>query len=217
MFCNKCGNKLEENAIFCGNCGAKVYKKNEFQTSMQPLPKINHETAGVATPLTAEDLSIDSVEMVVSIEKAAGRAYSKIRVPVLVDNLEMGKVLNGEISTYKISSGSHCIKIGSVRIWVNIPQGATLINLNFKWGPNVKPEIVCSQDRFVTKLSEIEGKTERQLCILYAIISCLIPIAGAIGFFSFKKTYPKVAKIAGIFTIIGLVVNAILIVLVSSL
>ena len=29
MFCRKCGNKLNDNAIFCDQCGVKIEKDNE--------------------------------------------------------------------------------------------------------------------------------------------------------------------------------------------
>ena len=48
----------------------------------QSLAKVNDETAGVVTPLAEGDSSIDidSVEMVVSIERTEGRVYSKSRI-----------------------------------------------------------------------------------------------------------------------------------------
>lgn len=43
MFCPKCGNKVNEDAAFCGNCGAKVYESVECKTSTQPMSKTNNE------------------------------------------------------------------------------------------------------------------------------------------------------------------------------
>lgn len=207
MFCPKCGNKVKEDAVFCENCGAKVYENVGHQTSMQHLPGGNRKTVDAVTPLTAGDSSIDSVEMVVSIEKVEGRAYAKIKSPVVVDNIKIGEVPNGETATYKISSGQHCIKIGAVCIWVDIPQGNAFINLNFKWGPKVKPEIVCQQERFVTRSSEMDSNVERQIGLEYApacaLMGFFVPLVGVILFFSLKKTYPKVAKIAGFSALVG--------------
>lgn len=50
---------------------AKVHENVEHQATTQSLAKVDHETAGVVTPLAEGDSSIDidSVEMVVSIER----------------------------------------------------------------------------------------------------------------------------------------------------
>ncbi len=54
MFCQKCGHKLEDGALFCGNCGApqatstqkqsKPIPLNEQLTAGQPVPKTNNST-----------------------------------------------------------------------------------------------------------------------------------------------------------------------------
>ena len=48
MFCPKCGNQLEENALFCSSCGAKM---EDFQTAAEATPE---ETPAQETPVASE-------------------------------------------------------------------------------------------------------------------------------------------------------------------
>lgn len=199
MFCGQCGNKLEEDAIFCPYCGTKVYENDECQTSTQSPPKIIRETIEAAVPLTGAYPFGNTVTMVVSIENIEGRS-SKNKMAVLVDNQHIGEVLNGETATYKIVSGTHCIKIGTklgmCSIFVNIPPGTAYINLNYKWGAllEVKPEIVCQQENFVTKVSEIDSDSERQIGLFCAILGVSCGLISLIWFFPLRKIYPEAAK-----------------------
>ena len=46
MFCKNCGSPLDDNASFCGNCGAKVN-----QEKAQAEPSSNKETPKAVMPL----------------------------------------------------------------------------------------------------------------------------------------------------------------------
>lgn len=156
MFCHKCGNQISEGAAFCHKCGTKtVVDEPTQQVSVSP-----------PTTLPAEpqpQSSVDSIELFVSIAKVEGRAFSKLKFPVFIDNTQIGELPNGGTSAYKITSGQHCIKIGSTSIWINIPKGSNPITLNLQWGVNIKPEIVCPQSHLVTKPSETEKITTQAL------------------------------------------------------
>lgn len=222
MFCPFCGAEVGKEAKFCNSCGknlttaevqetlssAKVYENVERQTLMQSISKGNHEALGVA-----KGNHIDSVEMVVSIEKVEGKAYSKTKASIWVDNIEIGTVPNGETATYKISSGQHCIKIGIVSAWVDIPQDIALINLSFKWGPKTKPEIVCQQQHLVTAASI----DEHNIVLFYALASFFVPLAGMILYIRERKIYPKSAKAAGISAIVGCLVCAVIYIIIYNL
>ncbi|MBQ2768477.1 MAG: zinc ribbon domain-containing protein [Clostridia bacterium] len=66
MFCRFCGKELEENAAFCGNCGApvgnKTAEKSEkvaepFFAEEKPLPAVNPRMEGFGKALTGTILS----------------------------------------------------------------------------------------------------------------------------------------------------------------
>ncbi|MBR5263787.1 MAG: zinc ribbon domain-containing protein, partial [Clostridia bacterium] len=48
MFCPKCGNQLEDNAIFCTACGAKM---EDFQTTAEATPE---EAPAQETPVVED-------------------------------------------------------------------------------------------------------------------------------------------------------------------
>ena len=182
MFCSKCGNKVEEDAVFCGKCGAKVHENFEGQTQMQSLSKVNHETAGGSGTIDGGDSSVDSVEMVVSIEKIEDQGLSKVKFPLFVDGVPLGELSNGQEETYRIQLGDHCIQIGfkgenPVHIWIRATRDSTPIYLNYIWRVKNKRDIICLPPQIVTKPSE-RGKGS--LNVLLSIVCSVLGLAGFI-------------------------------------
>jgi hypothetical protein len=103
-------------------------------------------------------------------------ASSKIKFDVLVDGVKMGDLSNGGTSTYMITPGHHCVKIGRASIWIDVPEGSSPVTLDWHWNKSVKSEIICKQDHLVTKPSELE-KTP-----VIVIAGRLCAALGAIGF-----------------------------------
>lgn len=200
MFCPFCGAETGKEAKFCNKCGKDLTTAGAHLSGS----KVNHETmVGVAKG----DSSVDSVEMVISVEKVKGKNGSKMRVAVFVDNISRGTVLNGENAAYKISPGRHRIKMGMNSVEIDIPQDTVLINLSYRWGPNIKPEIVCQQQHLVTAASI----DDRSTVLMNAIVGVLIPLSGLILYIRQRKTYPKCAKAAGIGALVGVVVYSVII------
>ena len=57
MFCPNCGNQIPDNALFCGNCGAKIEpKQQERQTPPQQEPPVPPQTVIVQQPVTEATL-----------------------------------------------------------------------------------------------------------------------------------------------------------------
>ncbi len=54
MFCFKCGNKVNEDAAFCANCGAKIPENPECKIQTQSLSKVKF-------PLFIDDIPIDEL------------------------------------------------------------------------------------------------------------------------------------------------------------
>lgn len=183
MYCSKCGTKAIDGALFCQKCGAKLVRDSEREVTNQTSTKANTETNSGTIHQTDVDMYGDPVEMVIFIAKVEGKQYSKWKFSVLIDNIPIGTVPNGETITYKIPMGQHCIKIGAACIWVNIPKDNVLINLNFKWGPNVKTEIICQQNHLVTKASEIEKITFKAFVKAFfknSPVSCIVGLVCAL-------------------------------------
>ena len=57
MFCPNCGNQIPDNALFCGNCGAKIEpKQQERQTPPQQERPVPPQTVIVQQPVTEATL-----------------------------------------------------------------------------------------------------------------------------------------------------------------
>lgn len=187
MFCHKCGNQIADGAAFCHKCGTKiVVDESVQQVSVSP------PTTLLAQPKPQS--SIDSIELFISIAKVEGRAFSKLKFSVFIDNTQIGELPNGGMSAYKITPGQHCVKIGSTIIWINVPKENNPITLNLQWGVNIKPEIVCPQSQLVMKPSETEKITMQAMFknLNSAGITGLVCIVlGAIGFIVGLMLFPS--------------------------
>lgn len=166
MFCHECGIKTADDAMFCHNCGTKVADTDAVQQE---------------SIVTRENP--DSVQMVISIDKAAGKAYSKFTFPVFVDGNLMGDLANGQTAAYMISPGQHLVKIGGFIIGIDVPAGDASVELDFHWGGNSKPEIVCHQGQWVSKPCERERVSagDELKSMNKAGLACLV--IGVAGFF----------------------------------
>jgi hypothetical protein len=187
MFCHKCGNKVNEGADFCHKCGAKMVADQ----STQQAAEAQQSTVGAvltATPQLADIKTSDnSIELVVIGAKVEGQVYEKYIFHVLIDGIKVGQLSNGGTLTHKITPGQHCVKIGRTRIWIDVPRGNAPVMLNWHWGENIKPEIVCSQSHFVTKSSETTSFLKSLNAVGMAAITCVaLGIVGVIvGFLLF--------------------------------
>ena len=168
MFCIKCGNKALEEAEFCPKCGAKII--NDESVKQPPVEPVSRR------PITTVQNTNDFAELVVTSVKVEGQPDS-IKFDVILDGIKIGRLSNGGTSTYKITPGQHCVKIGRCSICIDIPKGNTPVTLRWKWGGDYlfKPEIVCNQAHLVTKPSEIEKMNS----LGKAGIGCIV--AGIIG------------------------------------
>lgn len=141
MFCPKCGNKVNEDAKFCRYCGTKLSFKEKGDPDIDRM----FET---------------STELVISIAKVEDRRAAKWKFPLFIDDIPIDELSNGQEAIYKIQPGEHCIQIGIesnlVRIWILASRENSLIQLNYIWGINSMRDIVCLQPQAVTKPSEIE-------------------------------------------------------------
>lgn len=105
MFCFKCGNKVNKDAAFCANCGAKIPENPECKIQTQFLSKVNHVTAGEGSDIFAGgDSSADSVELVVSVEKVEDQRLAKVKFPLFIDDIPIDELSNGQEETFLLMS-----------------------------------------------------------------------------------------------------------------
>lgn len=157
MFCHKCGTKIADDATFCHKCGTKVV--NMDATKQVPIvSQENLNSENVYTLLSKKNTEtlLDSVKMVISIDKVTGKAYSTYTFPIFVDGIQIGDLANGQTTAYRILPGHHLIKIAAFVIGIDVPKGDASVELDFHWGENVKPEIICHQSHWVSKPCEKE-------------------------------------------------------------
>lgn len=114
MFCHECGIKIADDAMFCHNCGTKVA-----------------DTDAVLQESIVTRENPDFVQMVISIDKAAGKAYSKFTFPVFVDGDLMGDLANGQTAAYMISPDSIWLKSEGSLSELMFPQGMNRLNWIF--------------------------------------------------------------------------------------
>ena len=78
MYCNQCGNKLDSNAKFCPNCGAKVGEKNtENNARVSNCPNCGHPISAVTASCPACGYEIRS-KGTLSATKEFLESYDKI-------------------------------------------------------------------------------------------------------------------------------------------
>lgn len=157
MFCSRCGTQIPEGAAFCHKCGTKIV----YAAAAQQASIISQEDLELGNDNTLmqeknTEAPLDSVKMVISIDKVTGKAYSKFTFSVFVDGILVGDLANGQTAVYKISAGQHLIKIGGFFIGIDVPKGDSTIELDFHWGANIKPEIICHQSQWVSRPCERE-------------------------------------------------------------
>ena len=104
----------------------------------------------------------------------------------------MGLLTNGKTLTFNITPGQHCVKIGRYFIWIDVPKDISSVTLNWKWGENINPEIVCNQD-IVIKPSE-EVKTNLKALFkspagMTGLLCVAIGIIGVIAGFLLQPSY----------------------------
>lgn len=129
MFCYKCGEQLPEGGHFCPKCGERIIEMQE------------------------QNSSADFVNLTISIANAETARHSKRKFPVHVDGLFAGAILAGGSDTCQIQPGSHFIKIDTTPIEIFVSEKSTPITLNYVWGENINPKIICQPPQIVIRPS----------------------------------------------------------------
>lgn len=115
MFCHQCGAQIAEGAAFCHKCGAKV----------------GVDVSDVPAESKVTDLKAN-IDIVITFNVRGGLnklMFKGVKMNVLIDNLQIGALSYGETVTDKIAPGQHCIIMGAMWIWIDVPEGCTPIQL----------------------------------------------------------------------------------------
>lgn len=142
MFCQKCGNKITDDAAFCHKCGAEVQSNKSVKESK-------------ADTFDSDELA----ELTIFNKRINFPGATKAKFDVLVDGNKIGIITGNETLTYKITPGKHCVQVpaGSSNyrsvnccIWIDIPMNSTPITLIRQWNSEKEVfQFVCNQNHLV--------------------------------------------------------------------
>ena len=87
MFCNNCGNRLEENTIVCTNCGSVVGRSNYKKKNQNNIKSIGCLILGIISVLMCFSFllkDISDVKTCINIDKKIYYALELVIVPLIV-------------------------------------------------------------------------------------------------------------------------------------
>lgn len=82
-FCTKCGNKMNEEDLFCMKCGAKVFKDGETQESSSPV---------IQDPAPSQNAGIDKKEMLMLLDRYLNITKELDEIDMFLDKNKMAVV-----------------------------------------------------------------------------------------------------------------------------
>jgi hypothetical protein len=120
MICPKCGTQNEPSSAFCGQCGTPL--KTAVQSSPPPIPSGPPPLSQTPPPVPQKSFipgqppSLGQTSIMVQVSQFTGslRTYK-----VVLDNIEIFGVKNGETKTFPIKPGNH-------NIFVKVPPLSSL-------------------------------------------------------------------------------------------
>lgn len=141
------------------------------------------------TPIQDVSASVDFVKLVITCGKDLSDEFSGLKFDVLINGNKKGDLHNGETVTYEVLPGEHSVKIGACSIGINIPTVSESVELFFKWGIDIEPEIVCHQHNLVTIPSVVENAKQTvggKVGSSFIVIGLIGVISGIVLFPSFS-------------------------------
>ena len=91
MFCNKCGNQIEEGASFCTQCGAKVVYNEEVMDAQIHTSDVGDEQMSDKLDVVLMDVGVNKVSVIRTVREWTGLGLKEAKelvekVPVLLRN-----------------------------------------------------------------------------------------------------------------------------------
>lgn len=107
MFCQKCGHKLENDALFCPMCGTKVSEQSKKEEVNIANEQIN-QTSNVANDVSEENADLKKIEpkMIKAATEEEKRQNAEEVKGMFFKKVEVSKELLNELSEAKQASGT---------------------------------------------------------------------------------------------------------------
>lgn len=79
MYCPACGAEIEDNAVFCSNCGEKIREKTDSGTKITPAPSVKKKEPTKKFPVKEAAIIAGALALIIAVTVIIGSVVSSAR------------------------------------------------------------------------------------------------------------------------------------------